>query len=84
MVGDLCQNILVTTSTYIVVVNMTVTKENLLNDLKRARDEAHKELAELELKMDAVNLRLELTKARLTILKKTITKAENYGKESNI
>ena len=84
MVGDLCPNILAITSIYIAVVNMTVTKENLLNDLKRARDEAHKELAELELKMDAVNLRLELTKARLTILKKTITKAENYGKESNI
>ena len=73
-----CQNILAITSTYIVVVNMTVTKENLLNDLKIARDEAHKELAQLELKMDAVNLRLELTKARLTILKKTITKAQNY------
>ena len=57
---------------------MTVTKENLLNDIIKARDEAHKELAELELKMDAVNLRLELTKARLAILKKTITKAENY------
>ena len=57
---------------------MTVTKENLLNDLKIARDEANKELAQLELKMDAVNLRLELTKARLTILKKTITKVENY------
>ena len=79
-----CQNILAITSIYIVVVNMTVTKENLLNDIIRARDEAHKELAQLELKMDAVNLRLELTKARLTILKKTITKAENYGKESNI
>ena len=78
MVGDLCLKTLVITSTYIVVVNMTVTKENLLNDLKRAREDAHKELAELELKMDAVNLRLELTKARLTILKKTITKAENY------
>ena len=75
---DSCPNILAITSIYIVVVNMTVTKENLLNDIKRARDEAHKELAELELKMDAVNLRLELTKARLTILKKTITKAENY------
>ena len=73
-----CQNILAITSTYIVVVNMTVTKENLLNDLKIARDEAQKELAQLELKMDAVNLRLELTKARLTILKKTITKAQNY------
>lgn len=57
---------------------MTVTKENLLNDIKKARDEAHKELAELELKMDAVNLRLELTKARLAILKKTITKAKAH------
>ena len=73
-----CQNILAITSIYIVVVNMTVTKENLLNEIKKARDEAHKELAELELKMDKVNLRLELTKARLTILKKTITKAENH------
>lgn len=73
-----CQNILAITSIYIAVVNMTVTKENLLHDLKIARDEASKELAELELKIDAVNLRLELTKARLTILKKTITKAENY------
>jgi len=73
-----CQNILVITSMLIAVVNMTVTKENLLKDIKIARDEAHKELAQLELKMDAVNLRLELTKARLTILKKTITKVENY------
>ena len=49
-----CQNILAITSIYIVVVNMTVTKENLLNDIIRARDEAHKELAELELKRNAV------------------------------
>lgn len=75
---DSCPNILAITSIYIVKFKMTVTKENLLNEIKKARDEAHKELAELELKMDKVNLRLELTKARLTILKKTITKAENY------
>lgn len=59
---------------------MTVTKDNLLKELIEAKNEAHKELAELELKMDAVNLRFELTKSRLIILQKTIKKAENYGK----
>ena len=81
---DSCPNILAITSIYIAVLKMEDTKTKLTAILQMTLTDTKRDFQKVQKELEAVSLHFELLRSQIIILEKTIKKAKEHGKESNI